>query len=98
MPFGGHSLVFGNGARLVSSRSGHRSRKALECSLANCGCRRAAEWDTPRSEPSWFSMGCQKLRCAPIQSVELQFALKITQPPVVSASFDLGEPMAYGIE
>src|SRR5216117_898314 len=38
-----------NGARLVSSRSGHAGERAMECSDENGACGRAAEWDTPRS-------------------------------------------------
>src|SRR5437773_7990067 len=49
----GHSAVRVNGAdgaRLVPSRSGDTTDSALEWSVASCGCGRAAEWDTPRSE------------------------------------------------
>ena len=38
-----------SGARLVSSRSGQASQDVVERSHAKFACRRAAEWDTPRS-------------------------------------------------
>ena len=39
----------GNGARLVSSRSGDIRTGALGYFVVDCGCGPAAEWDTPRS-------------------------------------------------
>src|SRR5438093_9634506 len=46
------------GARLVPSRSGVAGEGGLECSLANCVLRRAAEWDTPRSGAQTALLPC----------------------------------------